>query len=245
MKKIAKAKKRSKRRARTPFEQVIDLLNNRYTFGYGTEAEYDYDYHRECENGSYCCDNDYCRCGTIINASVLSIDPERVVAILSAPLRSTMQRYCVDRLLRITGAFSINSWEVNITGGYYGEEVHGVKLHDDIKNTIINELIALDKLSRTDKVKKLLELEYGYVLPRLKEASSIKISKVAIGNIKFVNDSYTKKVAAKDINIYNGYKLPRAVCTKSGSTYSIVDGYHRMVAAMNNKEKNVSIIELT
>lgn len=233
-----------KKTNKTPLGSIIEKINDRYTFSYSA-ADYDYDTHYACKNGSDCCDNDYCRCGIIQNACVTKVNTDYIVKTLTEDVKDDIfLPYCIDRIIRTSKILDLSSWEVDVGGGYYGEEVNGVRLDASVINDLITSLTELENLSPVDKVKKLLEREYGYVLPRLEKLSDAKVVEVDLDSIKLFNDEYLRKISKDTVDFYKDYNLPRGVCVKAGKLYSVVDGYHRMLSAQKNKLKTIKIIEL-
>ncbi len=228
----------------TPLQQVIKRIGDPYAFGYGA-AEIEYDSYYACEHGSDCCQHDYCRCGVIRNARVVSVDASAIVAKLTEDIEKDMLLcYCVDRVLRSSKALEMDSWEVNVTGGYYGEEVHGVKLDDKVHIDLIQSLQELESLTPTERVKKLLEWEYGYVLPRLADFQNVRLVQADLNDVKLFNNEYLRKISKEAVDFYKDYNLPRGVCVKEGTCYSLVDGYHRMLSAQKNKHERVLVVEM-
>jgi len=222
----------------TPIQSVIEKINDSHAFAYGV-AEYDYDRSR---NNCRC--GDYCRCSVIVGERVTSVKPDEIFKILTADINDVILTYCIDRTVRASKVMDLNSWEVNITGGYYGEEVHGVRLIDSVKSELIKSLSGLGSLSDVDMIKKVLEYEYGYVLPKLADAKYTDVVKVKLDDVKLFNDQYMRKVSKSIVDSYVNYDLPRSVCLKEGYKYVVIDGYHRMMSAQQQKLDSVRIIEL-
>jgi len=88
-----------------------------------------------------------------------------------------------------------------------------------------------------------LEIEYGYILPVFEHLHSLDIITVPLEMVKMNNESYMRKLNKEMVDQYNGYELPRAVCINEGDMYyRVIDGFHRMTSAYNQKLKEVSII---
>jgi hypothetical protein len=131
-------------------------------------------------------------------------------------------------------------YEVESCPGYYGEEIGGVyfEKEEELVNTY-NELLTLG--SDMEKIKYVLELEYGYLLDRVKFKTSAKVEEVDTEKIKLPQQEYFVKLSKEVIEDYRNRELPVAVCIKNKDrfydvfdTYTLIDGYHRFVA---NKEK--------
>ena len=146
-------------------KQDLKMLKLDYT--YSTN----YDYHREhsCES-SGCYDEGICRCCQIEDAYVNSIDlssltqeiyfqfiPEngksrkretRISEILyGGPI---VDQYCIYRILVINKVFDTGYWEVNICGGYYGQEIDDVTIDASLLfkiNEQCEKLFQLETLS--------------------------------------------------------------------------------------------------
>lgn len=240
----------SKRPKKAPtlsyIDAVIGKLREPSTFRYSSYVEYEYDTYRACQEGSDCCNNDYCRCGKIINTSVTSVNFNSLLEFLSKDYEEdVITTYCIDRILRVWELYDTSNWEVKVGGGYYGEEVYGVSLNQNVIDSICTSLKEIEPLSDIDKVKKCLQYEYGYVLPIIETAQTAKICTLKMEEIKLFNDTYSKKISKKSISYYELYDLPRAVCIKVGDKYQVVDGYHRALAAQTNGNKEITIIVLS
>ena len=105
-------------------------------------TEYDYDSLTSCsENG--CDDEGICRCSTIENAHIISVNitsmindiyPSYFDKSLATKRNSTINSilggvskeidiYTIDRILRINKVYEPTNWEINVCGGYYGQEI--------------------------------------------------------------------------------------------------------------------------
>lgn len=239
---------------------LISKLNpqpktNSYYFGKDfyrfAGVEYDYDTYNPCHNGSDCCDNDYCRCGVIQNARVSSVDLDILINDLISHVpkkdleKEEITTYCLDRIVRNSNLKDTGSWEVQVDGGYYGQEVRGASLDGNALNGFIKSLSNMVEMSDCDKVKNCLIDEYGFLLPELNSLTSANIQTVELKNVILPNRDYSRKIDKKYIDQYNDYKLPRAICIKENSKFRLIDGYHRILSAINQKFENVQIIVLS
>jgi hypothetical protein len=203
----------------------------------------DYDYDRSactCEAHEWL---DYCRCTTIERAWVESINIKEVIDKLYTKYckeHSEINEYCFERICMVMKIYDKDYYEVESCPGYYGEEIGGVyfEKEEELVNTY-NELLTLG--SDMEKIKYVLELEYGYLLDRVKFKTSAKVEEVATEKIKLPQQEYFVKLSKEVIEDYRNRELPVAVCIKEKDRfhdaydrYVLIDGYHRFVA---NKEK--------
>lgn len=226
------------------------MLKIDYTYS----TDYDYDREYSCDT-SGCYDEGICRCGRIENTTVNSVNltslteeiysqfmPEnkksrkresRISEILYGG--EIVDKYCIYRILVVNKAFNTSYWEVITCGGYYGDEVDSVNIDIVTLNKINSQcekLFTLETLS--DKLKYVLELEYGYVLDDVKDCDFelISIYKNHI-DFKKLNQNHIKNVKMEDLTHYSvsNYDLPRGIVRGETDNYKIVDGFHRIIAA--------------
>ena len=150
----------------------------------------DIDYHSEydCSNNG-CDDEGICRCGTIYETEINHVDVTQMVNLIYDKLfddttvsgkregklsqllygiGEDINRYTIDRVLRKYKVWEPDYYTVEVCGGYYGEEIEGVFLNQNIASKIEEELniaFSIDDLS--GRVEYLLGLEYGSLLPEL------------------------------------------------------------------------------
>ncbi len=206
-------------------------------------AEYTSESYYPCQNGSSCCDNDYCRCGQITNTEVLSVNDQQIIDYFIKKVKDPINAYCVDRLIRTSSLLNPKCWAVEVSGGYYGEEIGGVhplpKVLEDFQRIVESFLYKSD----LQKVKDLLIQEYGFLLPALENTKNVSVVRVTVGDVKIPNMDYSRKINQKVVDSYKDFNLPRAVCQKLNSDeYKLVDGYHRMVSALKFKKRKIDII---
>ncbi len=220
----------------------LDSPSFAYYFS-GIDSEYD-TYH-QCQNGSDCCRDDYCRCGTIENIRNITVDISALISGLVGNSKEILNAYCVDRLIRASDLKDPSNWELNVERGYYGEETHGHSPNQLIIDNLISDFKLMLNMSDANKVKLCLKNEYGHVLPSLEKLTNAEICLVKTDDIELFNDHYVRKINKKFVDQYDDYEFPRAVCTLAGSKYRVIDGYHRMSSALNKNLKEVSIIVLS
>lgn len=207
-------------------------------------VEKDYDVHNPCRNGSDCCDNDYCRCGTIENIRITSVPP--LVEMICNSGRDAYKhdiifKYCLHRLFTIYKLYDTNNWTADAERGYYGEECGQPYLVEKVKiEKHYNQLLNLEQL---DRIKYVLDLEYGYLTNEVQNATKYEIITIDPNKLNSPNDNhYVKCVSNDEYNIhYFKYDLPGGIVN---SNMKIIDGHHRLkVACKLNKE--ITVIKLT
>jgi hypothetical protein len=235
------------------------MLENR--FNYTSSVTYDYDTYYSCDE-SGCSTEGICRCGVIENASVTNVDINKLSEYIYAEmvdLKSTsgkrenklnelfyggeaVDMYCIHRILSINKVYDVYKWEVGIDGGYYGQEIGDVfidnKIFEKFKKEI-EEVLEYDNLS--DKIKFVLELEYGYLLPELKdvEFELIEVPKDMI-DLSGSNQKHVNSISV--LPYYLGdYKLPRGIVKKSKDKFKVIDGFHRTVNFLKMDKEHFSV----
>lgn len=216
----------------------------------------DYDITTDCE--SWGCDT-ICRCSSISNEVVNSVNVESIskfiyelyfdnsvqsnrnikIDSLITGVDEYFNFYTIDRILRINKIYDSSSWDINVTNGYYGDEIESVNLKEDIAEKIQNQLsVIFDVSNFSDRVKYLLKLEYGYILNDLKELE-FHVEEVDKSLIYFGSKNHQKNVSEKYLEFYNdiNYSLIRGVVIKSDNRYRLIDGYHRCSKTNKNKIK--------
>lgn len=218
------------------------------TFQYnGVYVDYSYSY--DCE--SYGCDEEgICRCGSIHNECVESVDVSLIVKKIyddffeqgkSADRNNAINEvlygigkdidiYTIDRILRSYKIWENDNWNIEIEGGYYGQETGDITIKEAIADKIEAELCTVFALpTLKEKIEYLLKVEYGKVLPELSNCSyeSIVIDK---DDVIFGVEKHLHKVMRKDLDFYSdkNYSGIRGIVVKSGDKWRIVDGYHRI-----------------
>lgn len=169
-----------------------------------------------------------------INSGVDSISLARennIVDFLYGYNPELVNRYCIDRVLRINKLYDPSEWIYEISGGYYGEEISDWYINEvtfeKVKSQIYH-VLKLDELK--DKIFYLLELENGYILDSLKD-KDFSIKSIDYSKLIFPNEVHLSKVKSKDLSFYkNSYYTPqiRGIVIKQGDSYRVVDGYHRL-----------------
>jgi hypothetical protein len=244
-----------------------EMLKNDYY-----APKYDYNTEYSCEQ-SGCHEEGICRCGRINDAHVESVDlsyltieiyDQLVPSNSKSKKRDSrisqllyggelVDKYCIYRILSINKVWNTDLWEVNTSGGYYGDEVDNVTLDISVLSKVSTQCSKVFELSTLrDKLLYVIELEYGYILEDLKDCDFeiISIYKSYI-DFKKLNQNHIKNVKMEDLDHYsnNNYDLPRGI-VRGDSTgwvpmdnYKIVDGFHRIIAAHDKKPFQVFCVK--
>lgn len=215
----------------------IEGYNPRWKYSYYGEYSYD-------RSDCVCRDDntDYCRCTSIVSSEIESINFDGIVEDITKDKSFPIINYCIDRILRNNELYDTKNYEVDVSPGYYGQEVNGIQPKDmSVFDKSIAELKSLIGLSDLDKIKKVLELEYGYLLPQIKASTFFEIKKISPSDIIFPQTEYRKKIKAKDTDFYSEFKLMRAIVDQQ---LHIIDGYHRITSALSKNLKTIEVIVL-
>lgn len=208
-------------------------------------CKYDVDFDTERSNCTSECYNsdDYCRCTEITSATVESIDVNSILNNVKDLAYSDIQNYGLDRLLRYEVS-NKEIYEADISGGYYGEELHGAMIESHALNNITNKLIEFASCkSDFDKVMYLLKNEYGYILDDILERNFKQANIKEIDSLEITyNKEHYRRLDKSIIDQYKYYKEPRCIVYQKDGKYILVDGYHRLVSAKNNGKDKISVI---
>jgi hypothetical protein len=196
---------------------------------YSGIGDVEYENYYECRHGSNCCDDDYCRCGKIVDERVENIKISELVKEICNS-NDIIFRYCVWRLAVIHKLYEGSNWSVKVCGGYYGQEIDGISLEN---NEFVRDVEMVEKLSTNERLEYVLNKEYGFLLDSLKGKNYI-IKSVDFNDLMAGNEGYKKKV---DKNIYDqSYNLPIGIYLKQEDKYKLIDGYHRYVSLAKSGE---------
>ena len=237
------------------------------SFYYNLNVEYNTNY--DCN--SFGCDEErICRCGEIQDAEITNINITKIVDVIyedifgpvdKASIRDSklsyllegfgkeMDLYTIDRILRKYKVYDTSNWEIETVSGYYGQEIGDVTIKTDLAKKLeekIFEALSIDTL--TERVEYLLNLEYGSILPELKD-TVYEILEVNTDDLVFGSES-NKKSSLKEIEKfwtkvwgyhyddrnYRDYLIKGVVIEKDGK-YRVIDGYHRCLATAKKKSK--------
>jgi hypothetical protein len=213
-------------------ENQPNLANKNFNYLNGV-IDYDYETYYPCQNGSDCCENDYCRCGQILNAEVTKLQKTDIFVSESWSALNEIDLYCIERILTINKFWNTDSWEITVCSGYYGEEIDKfIFNHANNCKGLIDVLLSLE--TNASKIEFVLNLEYGYILDAAKnlEWEMIEIPR---NKIIFGQKDHYKKLDAEIIAYYQDWSFPRGLVIESSvDQYKIIDGYHRIAASGDN-----------
>lgn len=183
-------------------------------------SDYSYDTYRPCQEGSDCCDGNYCRCSKIENAEVKKV-PESIFTQLADLDITEINKYGLERILTHFNYRSGDAWYIKVRNGYYGQEIDGIVLNE--QERILKTYQKFEKLTFNKKVEYLLVLEYGYLLESLKDLNW-KIIKVDKKDLSF--GEHYEKLKPELFECYKDYPFIRGIVVNN----YVFDGHHRLRA---------------
>jgi len=209
---------------------LTDVLEG--TFHYNG-IEYNYD-----RNSDNCTCEDYCRCSTLENTKIESIDLIAVAKVFSEVLgEDEFTEYAINRILTACKMYDSNYWDFRVCGGYYGEEVDGIY----IDNTEVSKWMYKLESAKTDKEKLFiaLECEYDYILDELNKCENWNIVTIKKSDIRIGQQDHYRKLDRMVVENYKNFTLPVAVCIEENGHARLIDGYHRCKA---KDEESIKVI---
>ena len=237
---------------------MIEALRNDFKY----MVSYDYDTIYSCEE-SGCNEEGICRCGHITNTYLNKVDVSAIVTNIYSEIfdnsistkrnnainslwgiSSEIQKYTIDRILRVNKIWKPEFWNINVSGGYYGQEIDEVILIEDMVlkiNSQLERAFQIDNLS--ERVEYLLTIENGFILDDIKD-KKYHISVIDIDDIIFSNTEHKRKVVIEELEHYSdrNYSGIRGIVKKDGIKWKLIDGYHRL-SKTENKLVKVLVIE--
>jgi hypothetical protein len=220
-------------------------------------VSYDYDTIYSCEE-SGCIEEGICRCGYITNTYLYKVDVSAIATNIYSEIFNNsistkrhnainslwgisedIEKYTIDRILRINKIWKPEFWDINISGGYYGQEVDEVVLIEDVVKRINSQLekaFEIDNLK--ERIDYLLELENGFLLEDIKNGQ-YNISVIDIDDVVFTNPDHKRRVLMEELEHYSdkNYLGIRGIVKKDGAKFKIIDGYHRLSKTENKLVK--------
>lgn len=234
------------------------LLNKNFSYS----IDYNYNTQYSCEY-SGCDEEGICRCGMICDEHINSIEVDAIVGDIYAEyfdnslstkrnnninsiifgITKEIDLYTIDRVLRHFKIWETNNWEMEIEGGYYGQEMGDITLIDSVAKEIESHLdivFSIDDLS--GRIEYLLGLEYGHLLPEL-TGCKYEVIEVDKKDIIFGSEGHYEKVKYKKLDHYLDPKYHgiRGIVLlkerKAGNQWRLLDGYHRCASTQKDKVK--------
>jgi hypothetical protein len=232
---------------------MIEALRDdfKYSVSYNCDTEY------SCEE-SGCNEEGICRCGYITNTYLKSVDVGSIANNLYSEIfdnsistkrhntinslwgiSEDIEKYTIDRVLRINKIWKPEFWDINVGGGYYGQEVDEVVLIEDMVqklNTQLEKAFDIDNL--TERIEYLLDIENGFILEDIKDKKYV-VSVIDIDDIIFTNPDHKRRVLTEELEHYSdrNYKGIRGIVKKDGLKFKLIDGYHRLSKTENKLVK--------
>ena len=237
---------------------MIEALRNDFKH----MVSYDYDIEYSCEE-SGCIEERICRCGYITNTYLKSVDVSSIVTNIYSEIfdnsistkrhnainslwgiSKDIEKYTIDRILRINKIWKPEFWDINVGGGYYGQEIDEVVLIEDLVlklNSQLEKAFEIDNL--TKRIEYLLELENGFILDDIKDKKYV-VSVIDIDDIIFSNTEHKNRVLIEELEHYSdkNYTGIRGIVKKDSLKFKLIDGYHRL-SKTENKLVKVLVIE--
>ena len=237
---------------------MIETLRNDFKY----MVSYDYDTIYSCEE-SGCNEEGICRCGHITNTYLNKVDVSAIVTNIYSEIfdnsistkrhnainslwgiSEEIQKYTIDRILRVNKIWKPQFWDINVSGGYYGQEIDEVVLIEDVVlkiNSQLERAFQIDNLS--ERVEYLLTIENGFILDNIKD-KKYHISVIDIDDIIFSNTEHKRKVVIEELEHYSdrNYSCIRGIVKKDGLKFKLIDGYHRL-SKTENKLVKVLVVE--
>lgn len=186
----------------------------------------------EILNDDCVCEN-VCKCYTIVDPVVTDINiktmSSRINAYLNvqATFHKKVNLYFIDRILRLNKIYDNSNYRVTVASSYYGEEIQGIYLKNEVATRIQTQLTNLvNEDTFTEQVKYLLTLEYGYLIDTLKNKKFF-VEEIHINDLKL-----REELDVKLFNSYNdrNYDNIRCIVEKTTHGYKIIDGHHRVAS---------------
>jgi len=216
-------------------------------------VEVEYSTHHPCQNGSHCCDDDYCRCGEITVEGIESINTLSLIHCCFSTEKSILNiedhqsfLYAMERLFILSNLIDKDSaWDISVEGGYYGEELGACKLQHQLAEKIQSQALEFMKMSREQRINHVLLAEYGWLLPHVEDAT-YSVQSIPLDMVR-PSDTWKKRFSnADNKKWFLQDEIPRGIVrVVPNGRYKIVDGHHRILSAREagKKEIRVYVIE--
>lgn len=247
---------------------------NSIDFDFGA-VDYDYDSYTDCYTRG--CDG-ICRCRTIENIQIKSINldnlkddilfsmcknhkkfgdfKERERQVNEFIANNPLMEYGIHKLLIINQAHNKDLYQVNKTGGYYGEEIDGVDFENN-KELLSDLNLFINLKSINGRMEFLLLKEYGFIPDQFKNmnwtTTMVSLNSISASPETQLNtlkqdlsylpeDVMTIADSKKQTPQVNFLFENMVLKQDKGSFYKLIDGYHRYVKLkQNNADSDLNI----
>lgn len=221
--------------------------------GFSVRFNVDYDIESGFPSGGCRCDG-ICRCGIVKNVNIndtsqLAVEFPKELNIchfnekgrkVNKKNFTELEMYCFERAARLLGTYDPDNYEEVVTAGYYGEELDDIEFANSgqLKDTI-HDILNLE--SDVDKIFYVLELEYTYILNKLKDCKQVRIVERDPNELlkQTTHDQMVRKMNLDGFPSQDN--LPCGIVFKD----NLIDGYHRTMKAVNQGKSKLKFIELS
>lgn len=208
-------------------------------------VDYSYDYN--CDD--YTCDY-ICRCGVIVDPKVEPMTTYNALSMATETFKNgSGEEGKFGKALAVRlfyhGMKNVQEmFEVEVCGGYYGEEIAAVKIEEgQLWNNFLAEIEKFNSSSNSERLRQVLELEYGHILQEVDQYKEWKIIQVSVDDVKASSDvlartnsdtvtEYQQQTSwFYDHNHWSAPDwFPGVVVVPKDEGYRVIDGFHRFKA---------------
>ena len=202
-----------------------------------------FDYER-----SGCICNEYiCRCTKIEHSWIEDVPVNKIINVLYEKYRSNnaksiIDKYCFDRICHELKIYDKDLYEIEVTNGYYGEEVEGIYFTKEEELLECYEVIQ-NLNEDIDKIKCCLNFEYGYLIDSVRNATNVSVVTVSPKTVYCPQREYFHKLSTSVIDHYKSIQIPICVCIGNTDNYRLIDGYHRYAASKDKENVDIIVLE--
>ena len=187
-----------------------------------------------------------CRCTRVVGWDLEEMSPyntyEATRSFYGTKGMSMLDRILLFRFFSLYMRKSINKSDINVSilPGYYGEEVSSTSFTHDFVSMATDDAQYFQAGSSADRVRRLLFMEYGYVLERL---ASVEKWHTKLVPIEDVRANKEKLRAARD---YHYSYLVKEKAWTAGvlvdSDMTLIDGHHRLKGAQSAGLEKIHVV---
>jgi hypothetical protein len=159
-----------------------------------------------------------------------------------------IERYVIERVLA-SSQLTADNFDVTTEPGHHGDEITGVYLNATSAAAIETDLrTILATASDSARIEALLTREYGHVLPALRDRTWTltwtPTSRLHFGATEHQANLHepTFRRYRRQLTVVNRNTPPLGVCADAGTRLRVVDGYHRLTAARDNRIEAVPVL---